>query len=201
MIRVFILGIVLGLAAAGAALHYYPAVNQSREQSLIVVNPNQGNTETFHVNVPTDRILIGAAGQQYPVPEGLEWPEDPQLAGLRAELFKIRNGKEAVVGVASRMAASHEETGEMIEWVLHLPARGSAYIAMDTQPDQFGRRVGRLHSGTREFAALQGVLNESWVADTSAADDGKAGRIELVTAFVSTEFHEDPTLDLVEVGQ
>ena len=83
MIRVFILGIVLGLAAAGAALHYYPAVNQSREQSLIVVNPNQENTETFHVNVPTDRILIGAPGQQYPVPEGLEWPEDPRFAGLR----------------------------------------------------------------------------------------------------------------------
>ena len=201
MIRTFLAGIVLGLAAAGAALHFYPAVNQVREQSLIVVNPNQGNTESFHVNVPTDRILIGAPGQEYPVPEGLEWPEDPQFAGLRAELFKIRNGREAVVGVATRMAASHEETGDMIEWVLHLPARGSAYIAMNTQPDPGGRRVGRLQSGTREFATLQGVVSESWVADTAMSDERRSGRIELLTAFVSTEYDDDPTLEAVEVRE
>ncbi len=201
MVRTFILGVVLGLAAAGAALHYYPAVNQFREPSLIVVNPNQGNTESFHVNVPTDRILIGAPGQEYPVPQGLEWPEDPEFAGLRAELFKIRNGKEAVVGVASRMAASHEETGDMIEWVLHLPARGSAYIAMQTQPDAAGRRIGQLHSGTREFATLHGVVSESWIADAATADDSRSGRIELVTAFVSTEYEDDPAFEGVEVEE
>ena len=201
MFKTFIAGIILGLAAAAAALHYYPVVNQSREQSLIVVTPNVGNTEAFHVNVPTDRILIGAPGQQYPVPEGLEWPDDPQFAGLRAELFKIRNGKEAVVGVASRMAASHEEAGDMIEWVLHLPARGSAYIAMNTQPDETGRRVGGLKSGTREFATLEGAVSERWVADDAASDAGKTGRIELVTAFVSTEYDDDPDLAVVEVGQ
>jgi len=201
MFRTFIAGIVLGLAAAGAALHFYPAVNQFREQSLIVVNPNQGNTETFHVNVPTDRILIGAPGQQYPVPEGLEWPEDPQFAGLRAELFKIRNGREAVVGVATRMAAIHEETGDMIEWVLHLPARGSAYVTMETQPDPSGRRLGQLHSGTREFATLQGMVSESWVADTAISDDGQSGRIELMTAFVSTEYDDDPALEAVEISE
>lgn len=201
MFRTFIAGIILGLAAAGAALHFYPAVNQFREQSLIVVNPNQGNTESFHVNVPTDRILIGAPGQQYPVPEGLDWPEDPQFAGLRAELFKIRNGREAVVGIASRIAASHEETGNMIEWVLHLPARGSAYITMTTQPDSDGRRVGRLLSGTREFATLQGAVSESWAADKAMSDHGQTGRIELITAFVSTEYDEDPALESVEVGE
>jgi len=191
MFKTFIAGILLGVAGAAAALHYYPAVNQSREQSLIVVQPNRGNTESFHVNIPMDRVMIGAPSQQEPLPVGLEWPVDPLFADTRAEVFKIRNGKDAVVGVASRIAANDASSGDIVEWVLHLPARGSAYVIMRAEPLEDGYRTGSLAAGTREFAPLVGRVTEHWVADTSGTEDAPTGRIELTTAFVAEEVEEE----------
>ena len=187
MFKTFVAGILLGVVAAAAALYFIPVVDQSRESSLIVVHPNHGNTESFHVNVPMDRIMIGAQAQANPLPPGLDWPEDVRFDGVRAELFKIRNAKDAVVGVASRVAASDEVSGETIEWLLHLPARGSIYVEMQPEPREGGYRVGALQAGTREFAALVGQVTERWVADTSGYEDAPAGRIELITAFVAQE--------------
>ena len=195
MFRTFIAGIFLGLAIAGAALYYIPLVDQFREHSLIVVQPNGGNSESFHINVPTDRILIGAPAQENPLPAGLDWPGDEQFANLRSELFKIRNSKDAVVGVASRLAASDPDSGDIIEWVLHLPARGSVYIAMQTGPSGQGQRIGEMLSGTREFATLRGPVSERWVANTSDSEDASSGRIELLTALVSTEFEEEEVVE------
>ena len=184
MFKTFIAGILLGVAGAAAALYYIPVVDQSREESMIVVHPNHGNTETFHINIPTDRIVVGAPGQPEPLPAGLEWPDDLQFAATRTEVFKFRNSKDAVVGVASRIAANDEVSGEIIEWVLHLPARGSAYVVMDPQPREDGYRVGDLATGTREFSMLVGRVTERWVESTSDFDDGMQGRIEIITAFV-----------------
>lgn len=195
MFRTFIAGILLGLAIAGAALYFFPVVDQYREHSLIVVQPNGGNSESFHINVPTDRILIGAPAQQNPLPAGLEWPRDEQFANLRSEIFKIRNSKDAVVGIASRLAASHADSGDIIEWVLHLPARGSIYVAMQTAPSDGGQRIGEMLSGTREFATLRGPVSESWVANTSDSGDASSGRIELFTRLVSTEFEEEEVIE------
>lgn len=185
MVKSFIVGIVLGIAGGGAALYYIPVVDQYREQSMIVVTPNVGNTEAFHVNVPMDRIMVGAPAQPSPLPVGLEWPVDEQLAGIRAELFKVRNGKDAVVGVASRIAASNEDSSAVIEWVLHLPSRGSVYVTLKPEATEDGYRIGEMRAGTREFAALSGRITERWVADTSGSEDAPAGRIELMTALVS----------------
>jgi hypothetical protein len=184
MFKTFIAGIVLGVAGAAAALYFIPVVDQAREQSMIVVQPNQGNTETFHINIPSDRIMVGALGQAEPLPAGLEWPDDLQFAATRAEVFKIRNGKEVVVGVASRIAASDEVSGEIIEWALHLPARGSAYVVMEPEPKEGGYRVGNLATGSREFAPLVGGVSERWVETASDYDDDLQGRIEIITAFV-----------------
>lgn len=191
MFKTFIAGILLGVAVAAAALHYFPAVNQSREQSLIIVHPNHGNTESFHVNIPMDRVMTGAPSQKEPLPVGLEWPVDPRFADTRAELFKLRNGKDAVVGVASRIAANDVASGDIVEWVLHLPARGSAYVIMQAEPLEDGYRTGNLAAGTREFSPLVGRVSEQWVADTSGAEDAPVGRIELTTAFVARMVEEE----------
>jgi len=187
MFKTFIAGILLGTAAAAAGLYLLPVVDQSREQSLIIVHPNQGTTEAFHVNVPRDRILIGAPSQQKLLPENLEWSNDEQFANLRVELFKIRNAKDAVVGVASRMAANDEIPGDVIEWVLHLPVRGSIYVSMRPTPQEGGYRVGRLRAGTREFSSLHGEITERWVADKTELEGAPAGRIELITTLVARE--------------
>ena len=105
MFKSLIAGIVLGAVAAVAAVYFVPVVDQHREVSIIAVTQNGGNTELFHITVPMDRILIGASGQSNPLPPGLEWPDDLQFANIRTELFKIRNVRDVVVGIASRMAA------------------------------------------------------------------------------------------------
>lgn len=187
MFRTFIAGILLGIAGAAAALYYVPLVDQAREESLIVVQQNGGNTETFHVNVPMDRIMLGAPSQLEPVPPGLNWPSGEDFVTTRAELFKLRNSKDAVIGIASRIAASDDVNGDIVEWVLHLPARGSAYIRIRPEPQDGGFRVGTLASGTREFESLQGRVTERWVANSEGTEDAPLGRIEVVTAFVGQE--------------
>lgn len=190
MIKTFIFGIVLGTAAVLAALHYVPAVDQHRETSIVAVTLNGGNSETFHVKVPMDRIMIGAQGQATSLPPGLAWPENERFRDIRAELFKIRNSRDAVIGIASRIASNDPEIGAIIEWVLHFPARGSVFVEMRANSGG-SQRLGKLSAGTREFSTLIGDMSEQWVPDTSGADGVQAGRIELSMTFVSSEF-DDP---------
>lgn len=186
MFKTFVTGIVLGVAAVIAALYYVPVVDQYREVSIISVSPNGGNSESFHVNVPMDRIMVGAQGRNNPLPPGMAWPEDEVFGGARTELFKLRNSRNAVIGVASRMAIDDDQVGDVIEWVLHLPARGSMFVSMRTSAVD-GRRVGELRAGTREFGSLFGDVSERWVAQSSDLDNSQAGRIELVASFVSSD--------------
>jgi hypothetical protein len=185
VIKIFIVGFVLGVAGVMAGLHYIPAVDQIREASIISVTPNGRNTEAFHVKVPVDRIMIGAPGQTSQLPTGMVWPDDARLSDARVELFKLRNSRDAVVGVASRLAADDPEIGTLIEWTLHLPARGSVLVKVSPQTNDSDRRVGQIRAGTREFGTLVGSMSERWIADSGNTEDVNSGRIELLMAFVS----------------
>lgn len=186
MLKTFIVGIVLGIAGAAAGLYFYPVVDQHREASIVSVAPNGGNVEAFHVNVPMDRVMVGAPGQKKPLPIGMEWPADEVLKDVRVELFKIRNARDTVVGVASRTAAK-DGSDQVIDWVLHLPARGSAYVNMRPDALPGGYRQGDLRAGSREFSDFGGGMTERWVPNTSGEEDAPAGRIELVTRFVGIQ--------------
>ena len=131
--------------------------------------------------------MIGAAGQSSPLPPGLTWPEHPEFDGIRTEMFKLRNARDAVIGVASRLATNDPELGGVIEWVLHFPARGSLMVAMRAQTEN-AHRVGELTAGTREFSKLLGRLSERWVDETGGAEGAPVGRIELTLSFVSSEY-------------
>lgn len=186
MLKTFIVGILLGIAAAAGALYAYPAVDQHREASIVTVAANGGNVEAFHVNVPMDRIMVGAPGRKQPLPAGMEWPIDEKLSGIKVELFKIRNARDIVVGVASRAAAKHDD-GDAIDWVLHLPARGSLYANMQAKALEGGYRRGELHAGSREFAPLRGFMTERWIPDTSGDEDAPTGRIALLATYVGEQ--------------
>ena len=152
MFKTFIAGILLGVAGAAAALYYVPTVDQVREQSMIVVHPNHGNTETFHINVPTDRIMVGAQGLAEPLPAGLEWPGDLQFAATRAELFKIRNGKDAVVGVASRTGRIGDDIDRIgIEPIVDEPAADVVVGDMNISPAQHRRDRHEVLHRLRQF--------------------------------------------------
>ena len=184
MLKIFIVGIFLGATAGAAGLYFVPLVDQVRERSIIDVTPNGGNKEVFHANIPDDRIMIGAPDQSPLVPPGLDWPSDELLANSRTELFKIRNAEDIVVGVASRIAATSED-GEVIEWTLHLPARGSVYVLMQAKGLEDSFRLGDLRAGTREFSGWMGEVSEQWVVDSTGSEHAPAGRIELITRFVA----------------
>ena len=171
------------MAAAAGILYAFPAVDQVREASIVTVAPNGGNVESFHINIPMDRVMTGKQGEGVPVPEGLNWPQDEVLANVRTEMFKIRNARDSVVGVAVRTAARLD--GEtVIDWMLHLPARGSLFVNMEAAPRENGSRLGRIRAGSREFAPLSGMMGERWVANNSDDEDAPMGHIELRAIYV-----------------
>lgn len=183
MIKTFLFGIVLGIIVAAGALYAFPVVDQARETSIISVAPNGGTIESFHVNIPIDRIMTGTPTRGESVPANLEWPGGNQLGDVRMEMFKIRNARDAVVGVAVRTAAKRDSE-TVIDWMLHLPARGSLMVSMEPEPRESGARIGTIVSGSREFEELSGALAERWVANQSDAEDAPLGRIELRASYL-----------------
>ena len=100
MFKTFIIGLLLGVLAMAGALYAFPVVDQQRENSLASVATNGGNVESFYINVPADRILVRQPGQDSLLPDMLEWPGADILQPIGVELYKIRNERGVVVGVA-----------------------------------------------------------------------------------------------------
>ena len=184
MVKTFLVGIILGIVAAAGALYANPIVDQKREISYSSVAPNGGIRESFHINIPVDRVMVGAAGQSVGLPVGLEWPDDEILKTLSTEMFKVRNERDVIIGIAARTVAVEEEAS-VIDWVLHFPARGTMFINMSADAADDGHRVGELRAGTEHFAPMTGFITERWVTDTSDAEDAPDGRIELHAVYVS----------------
>ena len=199
MLKTLIFGFLLGVVGTVAAAYYVPVVDQYRESSVISVSPNGGNTESFRINIPTDRIMTGAPRQAEPLPPGLQWPVDQHFDGVRVELFKVRNARDTVIGVASRMVAESESIEDSVEWVLHIPARGTFYVTMLPQPADGVSRAGAIRAGTREFRPMQGEVSERWVPNTDDDIDAPDGHIELLASFVGT-FSDDVTESAMTEG-
>ena len=183
MFKTYLFGIVLGVIAAFTAVYFVPVVDQARENSVITVMPNGGNSESYHINIPMDRIAVGAAEQSAPLPPGMEWPE--AFASSSAELYKLRNIHDSVIGVASRVVVDNGEDGSAIEWVLHFPARGSLFVSMQPRIEEGQQRSGSILSGTREFGSLSGRVTEAYVP-LQSDDELRRGRIELVSSYRSS---------------
>lgn len=178
MFKTYLLGVVLGVTAAIAVAFFVPVVDQAREDSAIGVAQNGVNLESFHINIPVDRVAVGADNTS--LPDNLEWPAE--LGSTRAEIYKLRNVRDQVIGIASRVTVQDPVYGEAIEWVLHFPARGSVYAAMEPALGEDGIRQGDWKTGTGEFDARTGRLTERYVADESG-DQLSRGRIELESFF------------------
>lgn len=184
MTKTFFFGLLLGIAAAAGALYLIPVVDQQRESSIIAVAPNGGNSEVFHIEIPKDRIMVGGPEHES-LPLGLTWPDDPVLSSVSSEMFKVRNARDAVIGVAARTSAREGESA-VLDWIIHLPARGSIYVNMNTVAEDGGFRMGEIRAGSRELGSISGFVSERWVSDTSGEDDAPAGRIELAAVYMGS---------------
>jgi hypothetical protein len=193
-----LIGIILGIAGSAALAYFVPVVDLHRERSIISVQPNGGNSETYRINLPRDRILVGLAGADSSIPAGLEWPIDTSLGNFQAEIFKVRDRNDVVIGVASRLASSTDASGSFIEWTLHLPARGTMYVQMEMDPTEDGYRNGFVRAGTRDFEYIGGSVSERFFAEVEAEDYDIKSRIELVTALVGSKL-DDSDESLVDV--
>lgn len=181
LFKTCIVGIILGLLGTGALAYFVPAVDLHRERSLIDVQPNDGNFEEYRINLPRDRILVGIPGANGSIPAGLNWPGIDRLGGMQAEMFKVRNRDNTVIGVASRLASSTEAKGAFIEWTIHFPARGTVYAAMELNRSPEGYRNGVLRAGTRDFLELNGTIRETFIS-ADGANEELQGHIELQAA-------------------
>lgn len=190
MFKTLNLGIILGLLGAAALVYYTPVVDQYREASLVSVQSNGGNSESFHINLPRDRILAGVPDAADPVPPGLEWPDDPLFDGVQTELFKVRDGNDAVIGVASRLANRRDDSGPFIQWALHFPARGTIFASMELGTTAEGYRRGVLTAGTRDFAELSGEIRERFLAGQADNELESEGRIQLIASLVGPQAEE-----------
>lgn len=186
MTKTFILGFILGIAGAASLVYFVQTVDLHREASLISVRPNGGNSETFHINLPADRIFAGKRtdDKSSAFPAGLKWPNDDALNGAASEVFKLRNSNDIVVGIAARVSNSREPSGAFIQWMLHLPARGSMFVRMPLKAAEGGLRDGLLMAGTREFEVLNGGVSEYFNKDVADSEFEVTGRLELVTSLV-----------------
>jgi len=173
--RLFGFGILSGFLLAGFAAWSLPVADLTREASIITVQTNGGNAELYRIHVPDDRILAAGAGRES-LPAGLVWPEALVAAGVEAEILKLRNRDDVVIGVASRLVANGPGLSTPVEWMLHLPARGTMYFPMSA-----GASNGELRAGTREFEDRHGRLQESYLPSGDAG-----GTIELRSILVAT---------------
>ena len=190
MLKLFITGVVLGVVAAAGALYAYPAVDQHREASIVSVSPNGGTTELFHINLPDDRIMSRSSGPGSSVPGNLAWPKDELFDPIHFEIYKLRNQSDVVVGLAAR-AVAEDQTGSTVEWVLHLPARGSQFISMQTQSASGPVRRGVLRAGSREFDDLDGSMTVRWLTGSPGKQAVNGGRIELQTGYVGRQSNSE----------
>ena len=179
-------GLILGVAGAASLVYFVQAIDLHRESSLISVRSNGGNLETFYINLPADRIFAGSRSddKSSSFPPGIQWPKDGALNGAASELFKLRNSDDIVVGVAARVSNPRDSSGAFIQWVLHLPARGSMFLRMQLNPSEGGLRNGLLMAGTREFEVLNGGVSEFFNTDVADSEYEVTGRLELVTSLV-----------------
>ncbi len=180
LFKTFIIGIVLGFLVTAGALYAIPAVDQQREHSLVTVATNGGNLESFYIDIPADRVLVRQPGNDALWPDTLQWPDADALQSVGVELYKLRNERGVVIGIASQIAEAGSTTKD---WLLHLPARGSQLISVQSRTMPNGANRGDLRAGSREFANLRGSVAVRWVPDASADQGDAGGRIEMLTNY------------------
>ena len=193
-IKTLIAWFVVGLLLALAAAYTYPLPTNVRVRADAESVANGGRKEDFFVNLDKDRItstqevLVAAYPEQRMVRTGNQV--------IRAELFKVRNSRREVIGIASRMTGVVSgvvgEAEIAVNWLVLLPSRGGFLLAQrpqvnaETLPESLQILQGEIIAGDQDFAGLFGrYVQSTKFEDTD--DDGVEETIILLSTHLKSE--------------
>lgn len=146
-----IIGFLAGIGSVAAVAYTTPFLEQQRIHSETRVVPNGGRLEKFEIRVEQDLLsnTPGLLSESTLFPASANWFPERAPFGGDVQVFRLRNVNSQVVGTGIR----HREA-ELIEWVLHLPARGTM-VLQGTNGESL--ESGVLALGLREFENLDGI--------------------------------------------
>lgn len=181
MSRLFLFGLLAGLAGVLAGAHFYPWVQHERLPAETSVVANGGRAETFIVRLPVDRIAgvaSASVAQTLNFPAGVEAPAALTGAALSIEEYKVRATNGAVIGVASRHWTD-TPSGPALAWSLTIPGRGTVLLAVAGQSanvlesvlDRVGYLPGQEWAGSLEVAAVADRSATRTIASTQEFQD------------------------------
>lgn len=151
MRALIILGFLTGIGSVAALAYSTPFLEHERVSSQTRVVTNGGRQERFEIRVNQDLLsrLPGSASAVESVPQFAPWA--PELAPFTgdAEVYRLRNESGVVIGTAIRKRESSD-----VEWVLHLPARGTMVL---TGLGVELAETGEMALGIGEFSDLYGI--------------------------------------------
>ncbi len=138
MQRTFIFSFLAGIALSVVLAAVMPLPRHERIASSIEVLTNGGRSEEFIIRFPEDRIALPD------VPSGLIVLDGGAAYGLAqansaagAELFRLRDVDDQIIGVASRISARtpSSRSPSVSNWMLMIPSRGSLVMTQQDSAD------------------------------------------------------------------
>ena len=178
MSRLFVGTFVAGLLLTGLAASFWPLPGHTRYRSLTTVLPDGGRQEDFIIRWPDDRIRRnGENGTGLPADAvtGAAVLEDSAGQRVSAEIFRVRDTDDNVIGVASRMAgtggAIADTNRSVSNWLVVIPSRGAIFLS---QPDAFDTTA-------RQRDTLNGVIALSMMQSRALWNNTRERRITAAT--------------------
>jgi hypothetical protein len=155
MKRLFVIAFVAGLLAVALAANFWPLPQHLRYRSITSVPADGGRQEEFVIHWPEDRIARpgqNASGLPAAAAVGAAVLEDSAGRRVSAELFRLRDTEDNVIGVAGRLAGTGGAIADAgrsaSNWLLVIPSRGALFLAQSDAQD----------TTVREGLAAEGVV-------------------------------------------
>ena len=135
MKRLFGYAFIFGLLVAALVTTFWPLPQHLRYRSVITVPADGGRQEDFVIRWPEDRISrAGENREDIPAAASVGAAVLEDTAGNRvsAELFRLRDSEDNVIGVASRVAGTGGALADpgrsASNWLLVIPSRGALFL-------------------------------------------------------------------------
>lgn len=169
MKRLFVFSFIAGVLVVFLATTLWPMPQHLRYRSLISVAPDGGRLEDFVIRWPEDRIARpGEVRVELPAAVvGAAVLEDSAGRRASAELFRIRDTEDNVIGVAGRLAGAGGSVADpgrsASNWLIVIPSRGALYL---TQADRFDTTLREQLTANGNVALAPAQAADFW-ADRS----------------------------------